>query len=473
MTDQSKSHGSKHSESATDDFVEAMVVGAAKVIGLLAWWAVRFPLASMPIVLALAATAVAGWRLGVVVVVVWAVSYGLWCYLDRESFHRVVWYPIRASWLTWWRYTRSWEQVCTLHGLTARLGERTLVPRLLSVRIGGGTDALVVRIVTGQTVADWQKQGAALAETWRCSRLTVRSVRPGEVSIVVHRGDDLSQPIPLPRPGYGTRTDLVAVTVGAADGHRSWVLPMLGHHVLVAGATGSGKGSVLWSIIAGLAPAVRAGTVRLCVIDPKGGMELGRGAPLFAAFSHDHAETTLGLLRALVSVMTRRAARLRGHTRLHTPSEAEPLLVVIIDELVSLTAYGTDRKIRAEIEQLLGLLLSQGRAVGVSVIAAAQDPAKDTLPVRQLFTVRIGLRMTEATQTGMVLGAAAREAGAVCDQIPDSTPGLGYVMVDGTSEPLRVRAYHVTDADIDHLTKYFIPAHRPHLPDEPDDRRAP
>lgn len=375
--------------------------------------------------------------------------------------------------MTWWRYTRSWEQVCALHGLTARLDERTLVPRLLSVRIGGGTDALVVRIVTGQTVADWQKQGAALAETWRCWRLTVRPVRPGEVSILVHRGDDLSQPVPLPRPGYGTRTDLAAVTVGAADGYRSWVLPVLGHHVLVAGATGSGKGSVLWSIIAGLAPAVRAGTVRLCVIDPKGGMELGRGAPLFAAFSHDHAEATLELLRALVTVMTKRAARLRGRTRLHTPTEAEPLLLVIIDELASLTAYGIDRKIRAEIEQLLGLLLSQGRAVGLSVIAAVQDPAKDVLPVRQLFTVRVGLRMTEATQTAMVLGAAAREAGAVCDQVPDSTPGLGYVMVDGTSEPLRVRAYHVTDADIDYLTTYFIPARGAHLPDHTDQKRAP
>jgi DNA segregation ATPase FtsK/SpoIIIE, S-DNA-T family len=169
---------------------------------------------------------------------------------------------------------------------------------------------------------------------------------------------------------------------------RAWRLPLLGHQILVAGATGSGKGSVLWSTIAGLAPAVRAGSVRLCVIDPKGGMELGRGAPLFAAFAHDHIEAALGLLRALVTVMQERAARLRGRTRLHTPSTAEPLLVVIIDELASLTAYSTDRKVRSEIEQLLGLLLSQGRAVGVTVIAAAQDPAKDTLPVRQLFTVR-------------------------------------------------------------------------------------
>ena len=190
---------------------------------------------------------------------------------------------------------------------------------------------------------------------------------------------------------------------------------------------------MLWSIIAGLAPGVRAGWVRLLVIDPKGGMEFGRGQTLFTGFAYDNGENTLGLLRAATTVMQQRAQRLRGHTRLHTPTTAEPLIVLIVDEIASLTAYIGDRKIRAEVEQLLGLLLSQGRAVGVSVIAAVQDPSKDVLPIRQLFSIRVGLRMTESTQTTMVLGAAARDAGAVCDQIPTSTPGVAYVCHDGTS----------------------------------------
>jgi S-DNA-T family DNA segregation ATPase FtsK/SpoIIIE len=150
----------------------------------------------------------------------------------------------------------------------------------------------------------------------------------------------------------------------------------------------------------------------------------------------------------MVAVMHARANRLRGRTRLHTPTPSEPLFVVIIDEMAALTAYVTDRKTRTEIEHLLGLLLSQGRAVGISLIAAIQDPSKDTLPVRQLFTVRIGLRLTEASQTAMVLGQGAREAGAGCDLIPDTTPGVGYMMIDGTAEPQRVRAFNVTDADI-------------------------
>lgn len=256
--------------------------------------------------------------------------------------------------------------------------------------------------------------------------------------------------------------------VGITETRHWWQVPLLGHHVLIAGATGAGKGSVLWSLIAGIAPAVKTGLVRLCVIDPKGGMELGAGAPLFTVFTHDATDTTLELLRQLVTVMHARANRLRGHTRLHTPTTSEPLFVVVIDEIAALSAYVTDRKVRTEIEQLLGLLLSQGRAVGISVVAAVQDPAKDTLPLRQLFTVRIGLRLTEATQTTMVLGQGARDAGAECDRIPDATPGVGYMMVDGTAYAQRVRAFHVTDHDITALaTRFRRPPSRPNKTHHP------
>jgi DNA segregation ATPase FtsK/SpoIIIE, S-DNA-T family len=189
-------------------------------------------------------------------------------------------------------------------------------------------------------------------------------------------------------------------------------------------------------------------------------MELGAGEPMFSFFSHDATGKTLEMLRALVDLMHERANRLRGHTRLHTPTKADPLFVVLIDEIGALTSYVTDRKVRSEIDQLLGLLLSQGRAVGISVIGAIQDPSKDALPLRQLFTVRIGLRLTESSQTAMVLGQGARDAGAECDLIADATPGVGYVMIDGIAQPMRARAFYVTDADIAYLVKMF-PAPRP------------
>lgn len=451
----SNNKGTNNTQSNSDKWIEDLIMSLFKAAGYLLWWAILFPTISVPIVACIAVAITHGARAGLITALAVSAGYTAWAWLDHRSFHALVSDPARRRWLTWWRYTRGWNSVCTLHGLTAKLGERTLTPTLQSVQIGTHTDVLQLRVVTGQSVQDWQRQAEALAAAWRAERLTIIATAPGELRITLMRGDVLAAPIALPMPTPATTIDLTAVGVGMTESRTWWRLPLLGHHILVAGATGAGKGSVLWSLIAGIAPAVRTGRVRLCVIDPKGGMELGAGAPLFSVFTHEATGTTLDLLRQLVTVMHARANRLRGITRLHTPTQAEPLFVVVIDEIAALTAYVTDRKIRTEIEQLLGLLLSQGRAVGISVIAAVQDPAKDTLPVRQLFTVRVGLRLTEATQTAMVLGQGARDAGAECDRISDATPGVGYMLVDGTAQPQRVRAFHVTDHDIATLAARF------------------
>lgn len=460
MTSHNKN--TNNTESNNDDWFGDLVMSLFTAVGYLLWWSVLFPAISFPIIASLALGITHGPRAGLVCAVALSVGYAGWAWLDAGSFRAWVTEPVRRRWLTWSRYTRTWEPTCTLHGLTATLGERTLTPTLRTVTIGRTTDVLAVRIVTGQSLADWHKRSDALAAAWRADRLTITSTAPGELRITLMRGDALAEPIALPMPTPATRVDLGAVRIGITETRHSWNLPLLGHHVLIAGATGAGKGSVLWSLIAGIAPAVKTGLVRLCVIDPKGGMELGAGAPMYTVFTHDATDTTVELLRQLVKVMHTRANQLRGKTRLHTPTPAEPLFMVVIDEIAALTAYVTDRKIRTEIEQLLGLLLSQGRAVGISVVAAVQDPAKDTLPVRQLFTVRVGLRLTEATQTTMVLGQGARDAGAECDRIPDATPGVGYMMVDGTAQPQRVRAFHVTDHDITILaTQFRRPAAKP------------
>jgi DNA segregation ATPase FtsK/SpoIIIE-like protein len=57
-----------------------------------------------------------------------------------------------------------------------------------------------------------------------------------------------------------------------------------------------------------------------------------------------------------------------------SPTVTDPLVVIIIDELANLTAYLTDRQLKDRIKAALGIVLSQGRAVGVHVVAAIQDP---------------------------------------------------------------------------------------------------
>jgi S-DNA-T family DNA segregation ATPase FtsK/SpoIIIE len=460
MAAASKPHRTNNShctESAMDETIAMIVMVFTKGVGVLLWWSVLFPMFSIPILASVWIGFCYGPVFGLVLAVVSGLALAAWSQLWPPSFQQWVTQPIRTRWRSWWIYRNRWTTICTLHGLTAKLDERTFMPALRSVTVGAACDVVVVRILTGQSVADWQNRSAGLTEAFRARRVTIRSIKPGAISITVHHGDALAAPIRLRRPVADTAVDPSSVRAGVTEAGTCWRLPVLGQHILVAGATGSGKGSVLWSIIAALAPGVRVGWVRLLVIDPKGGMEFGRGHKLFAGFAHDNGDNALALLRAVTTVMQQRAQRLRGHTRLHTPTTAQPLIMLIVDEIASLTAYIGDRKIRDEVEKLLGLLLSQGRAVGVSVIAAVQDPSKDVLPIRQLFSIRVGLRMTEPTQTTMVLGAAAREAGAVCDQISTTTPGVGYVCIDGTSEPARVRAFHVTDPDIDYLTTHFAP----------------
>ncbi|SLG78220.1 cell division protein FtsK [Mycobacteroides abscessus subsp. massiliense] len=456
----SNAKSKNNSQSSNDDWIGEIFIAVLSGIGKLLWWGIRFPLLGIPVAVALGMAIWQGANAGFLAGLGFIALYTLWGVLDEDSFQRWVIDPPTQHFQRWSRYLCRWEKVCTACGLTVKVGERQLVPAVLGIGIGKHADILDVRVVTGQSITNWHKQAEALAAAFKADRIAIAATTPGELRVTIMRGDILAEPVALPRRVVGARVNLSAVPVGVTENQGVWRLPILGHHLLVAGATGSGKGSVLWSLIAGLAPDIKTGRVRLCVIDPKGGMELGPGVPMFSFFAHDATSQTLELLRALVGLMHERANQLRGHARLHTPTTTDPLFVIVIDEIAALTAYVTDRKVRAEIEQLLGLLLSQGRAVGISVVGAIQDPSKDALPLRQLFAVRIGLRLTEASQSAMVLGQGARDAGAECDLIPDSTPGVGYVMIDGTATPTRVRAFHVTDSDISYLVRIF-PATRP------------
>jgi S-DNA-T family DNA segregation ATPase FtsK/SpoIIIE len=135
----------------------------------------------------------------------------------------------------------------------------------------------------------------------------------------------------------------------------------------------------------------------------------------------------------------------------------EPLILVLIDEIANLTAYLTDRQVKDRIVRALGLLLTQGRAVGVCVIAAVQDPRREVLALRSLFPAKVGLRLDGPAEIDMVLGDSAREQGAHCDRIPASLPGVGYVRIDGVREPGRVRATYITDDEITEMVADYTP----------------
>jgi hypothetical protein len=137
-------------------------------------------------------------------------------------------------------------------------------------------------------------------------------------------------------------------------------------------------------------------------------MELGIGRPLFARFASKDFAQMAAMLEQAATLAQNRADRLAGVTRQHVPTEAEPVIVLVIDELANLTSYLTDRHLKDRIKQALSTVLSQGRAVGVHVVAAIQDPRKDVLPFRNLFPTcgsRSRVRWTWSSATGCATGA--------------------------------------------------------------------
>ena len=384
-----------------------------------------------------------------------AVALGGWALVHRSSFGRLVARPARGRWRGWWVYRRHWQPVMAAHGLTLGYGDAQYAPRVRAVRWLPCVDAVLVQLVSGQSPADYERAAAALAHAFRALSCRVRVDRPGRVWLDFTYADPLRATVPaLPVTDV---PDLTALPLGRAEDGTPWRLRLLGSHVLIAGATGAGKGSVLWSLVRAVAGAIHAGTVQVWAVDPKGGMELAFGARLFHRLAYRTTDDMLLLLEDAKAAMQDRQARLLGLTRLHTPTAADPLIVVLVDELAALTAY-VDRDTKRKAAELLQLLLSQGRAVGVLVVAALQDPGKDVLPFRELFPTRIGLRLTEDVQVDMVLGRGARDRGAVCDAIPETLPGVGYVQLEGRREPTRVRAAYVSDDDLAAMAGAYAPA---------------
>ena len=121
---------------------------------------------------------------------------------------------------------------------------------------------------------------------------------------------------------FTAEVDLSVLPVGRTEGGGPWLLRLLGTQVLIAGATGSGKGSVIWSAVRALLPAVLGGWVQVWALDPKR-MELSFSRPLFARYA-DQGAGMVELLEAAVAVMHDRAAQFGGITRTFTPSVAFP-----------------------------------------------------------------------------------------------------------------------------------------------------
>lgn len=376
-----------------------------------------------------------------------------------NSYDRVMAPRLRAVRRRWFsRYTgRAWSDVtmaCDLAPTHRRTGV-VRVPRILRVRsFSPSIDTVWVRLVPGQSVATWETKALELADALGAVRVAVERVRPQIIALVVERSEPFTEVIDAPvMPAEPGMVDLGAVYLGEDENGGDWCEPLIGQHWLGSGATGAGKASLIWSPLRSIAPMLRDGLARAWFVDPKR-MELSRGKDMayrYAAEPEDCLELIEEFLEDCRATQRRLSAE--GKAKF-TPSVETPLNILVLDELAALLGFG---KYARDLRKMLEEVGTQGRATGHVMIGAVQEPSKDVVPIRDLFTVRVCLRVTSAAHVDMTLGDGARLRGAMADEIPNdpSTAGIGFVIRRRSRVPARVRAAYVDDSEVAELVRFI------------------
>ena len=198
--------------------------------------------------------------------------------LTRPDWYaRLVTVPAKSRW-RWWCYRRRWQPVMTIAGLAPMYRGRVTVPVLGKVQAGPCADLVTVRLVSGQSPKLFADRAEELAHGFGVLSCRIRTAAPGMAVLELVRRDALAAVIPaLPIPAA---SDLRALPVGRCEDGSPFTIRLHGTHLLIAGATGAGKGSYIWGLVRAMLPAMLAGLAVVHACDPKL-MELAFGRPLF------------------------------------------------------------------------------------------------------------------------------------------------------------------------------------------------
>lgn len=191
----------------------------------------------------------------IVLAVVIIVLLLVWRRRHRSSYERLVADRARRARRGWWVYKRRWKSGMVLAGLAAVFERERYSPKIRKIRSDRHGDHLLVRLLSGQEPADFENRAEALANTFGALSCRVRVDRPGRIWLDFMRHDPLAPVVPA--LDVADLVDLTALPIGIREDGQPWTLRLLGTHVLVGGATGSGKGSVIWSTARALGPEIR------------------------------------------------------------------------------------------------------------------------------------------------------------------------------------------------------------------------
>ncbi len=233
-------------------------------------------------------------------------------------------------------------------------------------------------------------------------------------------------------------------------------------HLLVAGATGSGKSVCINGIITSILMRAKPHEVKLMMIDPKM-VELNvyNGVPHLLAPVVTNPKKAAQALQKVVSEMERRY-ELFSHTGTRNiegyneyvkkqnleENEKHPLLpyiVVIVDELADLMMVASN-----DVEDAITRLAQMARAAGIHLIIATQRPSVDVITgvIKANIPSRIAFAVSSATDSRTILDSGGAE----------KLLGRGDMLFTpvGSNKPTRVQGAFLSDEEVEEIVDFVI-----------------
>ncbi|MBK5445967.1 DNA translocase FtsK [Peribacillus sp. TH24] len=233
-------------------------------------------------------------------------------------------------------------------------------------------------------------------------------------------------------------------------------------HLLVAGATGSGKSVCINGIITSILMRAKPHEVKMMMIDPKM-VELNvyNGIPHLLAPVVTNPKKAAQALQKVVSEMERRyelfshsgTRNIEGYNdyinRYNIEEDAKqpllPYIVVIVDELADLMMVASN-----DVEDAITRLAQMARAAGIHLIIATQRPSVDVITgvIKANIPSRIAFSVSSMTDSRTILdmGGAEKLLGR----------GDMLFLPAGASKPVRVQGAFLSDHEVEEVVTYVI-----------------
>jgi S-DNA-T family DNA segregation ATPase FtsK/SpoIIIE len=233
-------------------------------------------------------------------------------------------------------------------------------------------------------------------------------------------------------------------------------------HLLIAGATGSGKSVCLNSILISLLYQNSPDELKLILIDPKRvEMTVYNDIPHLITPVVNEINKTVSALRWVVAEMDRRFQLLSktGHRDIHSfnrdNGDIMPYLVVAIDELADLMTVAAN-----EVEGAIIRLAQMARAVGIHLILATQRPSVDIITglIKANITSRIAFSVASAVDSRTILDTSGAEKLLGRGDMLYVSPQL--------SKPKRLQGAYVTDQEISRVLSFLKSKGKPEYEEE-------